>query len=465
MTGPRLGARLWWGAIPLVVLLWGTGAVLVSSLPGLPQTGVLAGLASPALAFARDIAVALAAGAAVVGLLQDSPRTRRWALGWGAVGLGLVALSLVALRIDVDGGATGVGLLDVIRESNAGRALAAEALVIVIGLLLLVLGARWARIAAAVALIVATALPVLGGHAGLSGAHSAAGFAIGIHVAAASVWAGGLAVTCALILLDRACGPALLPRFSALALACVIITAEAGLLSASLIAGSLLDLLGTAYGNIVLAKAALLAWLVWLGWQQRRRAIDRLPDASVPATVVTIAGTELVVMGTAIASGVVLARIGPAPIPGNGIASLALVVLGVAIPMLVVAIRPRGWRVSDGLPEAAAVLLLVVIVEVGGVGLLSRLLGWIGIVLEVGLLLVFGWLALSAARVRIGGLVVLAAGLPVVLPLAAVLSDRPGEVRLSVVAALAAEVLLVLAWMAHRRRGADIPVALETVAG
>ena len=36
----RLGARLWWGVIPLAVLLWGVGALSPVVFPGLGQTPV-----------------------------------------------------------------------------------------------------------------------------------------------------------------------------------------------------------------------------------------------------------------------------------------------------------------------------------------------------------------------------------------------------------------------------------------
>ncbi len=288
--------------------------------------------------------------------------------------------------------------------------------------------------------------------------------ATGLHVAAASVWVGGLAVVCALVLREPGSAPAVLPRFSGLALACVVVVAEAGLLSASLITGSLLDLLGTSYGSIVLGKACLLAWLVWLGWQQRRRTVDRLPAASVPATLATLAGVELLVMGMAMGSAVVLTRIGPSPLPGSGFAPLTLVLLSVAVPMITVLVRPRGWRVSDALPEAAAVVALVVVVEVGGVGLLSRLLGPVGVLVEVALLVSAGWLAVSAARVRFGGLVVLAVGLPFAIAGAVMLADQPGTARMGVVAVLLGEVLLAAWWARCRRNAVEPRAAVSAVA-
>jgi putative copper export protein len=471
VTGPRLGARLWWGALPLLVLLWGTGAILVAALPGLPSTPLVTTGAVAALGFARDVALAITAGAVVMRLLSDSRLLRRWAMGWGTVALGLAAVSLAGLQADIsaagtlDGGTGTLSIVDVVRDSLAGRALVGQALALVAGLVLLLLPGRIARVLALVAVLVAVSAPPMGGHAGLSGPHAAAAVATGLHVAAASVWVGGLAVVCALVLREPTCAPVLLPRFSGLALACVVIVAEAGLLSASLITGSLLDLLGTSYGSIVLGKACLLGWLVWLGWQQRRRAVDRLPDTSVPATLVSVAGVELVVMGTAMGAAVVLTRIGPSPIPGSGFAPLTLIVLTLAVPMLVVLVRPRGWRVSDGLPEAAAVVSLVGLVEVGGVGLIGTLLGPIGVLVELALLIGAGWLAVSSARGRIGGLVVLAVGLPFAMAAAVRLAGHPGTTRMGVVAVLVGEALLAT-WWAYQRRTASTPrVTVGAVAG
>lgn len=451
--------------MPLVLLLWGTGALLVATLPGLPEPAVLPALASPVVGFARDVALAVTVGAALVQVLVDAPRARRWALGWAVVSLGLVALSIPALLADISAGQDGLDPATIIRESTAGRALAGQGIGLVVALALMGIRRRWARAAALAAVLVAVSLPPMSGHAGLSGPHGAAAIAIGLHAVSASVWVGGLAVVSALVLIEPTTAPTLLPRFSVLALGCVIVTAEAGLLSASLLLESLSDLLGTAYGSIVLAKAALLGWLAWLGWQQRRRAIDRLPDASVPATVASIAAIELTVMGVAIACAVALSRIGPSPVPGVGFEPLTLVALGLGIPMLVVAIRPRGWAVSDGLPEATAVVLLVVLVEVGGVGLLARLLGPVGLIVECGLLLVVGWLAAAAAWRHTGGLVTLAVGLPIALLIAASIADRPGGLRLAVVAVIAGEALLGVWWWQRRRPRRDANVVLASVAG
>ena len=456
--GATIGSRLWWGLVPLAVLLWGTGALVAASLPGLPTTPLTTLALVPGLDFVRDVAVAIAAGAIALRLLTRASALRPWAAGWAVVAAGLAALALVALRADLAAsevlrGSGTLSLGEVASDTLAGRALALQA-----GCLLLAAAVAWlgdgrvARWTALVLVLVAAAAPGFAGHAGLSGEHAAAAVAIALHAAAASVWVGGLAVVCALVLRQADQAAHVVPRYSGLALACVIVVAESGLLIASLTAGTLIDLLGTAYGSIVLAKAALLGWLVLLGWQQRRRVVDRLVGAADPSsgavspvrTMTSLAGIELVVMGTALAAAAVLARIGPPTIPGGGFAPLTLVVLGLAVPMMIVSVRPRGWRVTDALPEVAAVVLLIVMVEVGGVGLLRALIGLPGLVLEIILLVGVGWLAVAAARGP--ALVILGVGLPIALAASTILADRPGTSRMAVVAAVVAALLVALRW-------------------
>ena len=447
------------------MLLWGTGALLVPTLPGLPSTPWPTLVAVPLLSYARDISVAILLGALLATLLTSDPRPRRWALGWGGVALGLITLGLAAIRSDIaavgiaDGGAVPLGT--VIGESLVGKAAVAQAACVALALVLSLMGRatalRWAALGGA---LLGAGAPGFAGHAGLAGEHAAAALAIVLHVAAACLWVGGLAVVVTLVLLDARFAPSLLPRFSVAALVCVLVAGEAGLLSASLAVDSSLDLLGTSYGSLVLVKALVFAGLAWLGWLQRRRALDLLPDRSVTTTVARYAGIELVAMGVAVAAAVVMARIGPSPVPGAGFAPLSLVVLGVGLPLLVVLIRPNGWRRTDSLPEVAAVVLLLVIVEIGGVGFLRGVLGPLGLLVEVGVLSGAGWLAVSAARHGWGGVIVLAVGLPVALVAASVLAHRPGSDRMTVVAILAAEALVVGAVWLRRARSAA-PLAAE----
>ena len=467
MTGVRLGARLWWGLIPLVILLWGTSALAVSVVPGLPATPLTTLIAVPFLSYLRDIALALTCGALAVRVLAPAPLARPWAWGWGAISLGLIALGLVSARADItattftDG--AGLAFGDFVAQFASARALVIQAGCLAVALLVTLAATKAARVVSlAIALVGASAV-AFSGHAGLSGQHSVAAFSIALHIASIFMWVGGLAVVVALVLVDQQQAPTLLPRFSTLALVCVIVAGETGLLSASLTSGALTSLLGTAYGSLVLAKCVLLAWLIYLGWLQRSRALARLPHAGVPQTVARIAGVEFLGMGTAIAMAVVLSRIGPSPIVGEGFAPLTLVVLGIATPLVFVTMVPRTWRVSDALPEAAAAVLLLVIIEVGGVGFLRHVLGSLGLLAEIALLVLAGWAAVSAAQRSVGGRLVLALGLPVAIGVAVALAPRTGGALMAVASVLLAEVVLLTQWRDTRPVTAER--ALVDVAG
>lgn len=450
----RLGARLWWGVIPLAVLLWGVGALTPVAFPGLAPSPLAALALVPAVAFARDIAIAITIGCLVVALLTDpSPRLRRWALAWGAISLGLIALALVALQLDI-AGATGSrpGLIELIGDTLAGRALALQFACLLLAVAISGVGPRGLRWAVLVLGLVGAAVPALAGHAGLTGPHTAAGVSIGLHVMAVSLWIGGLAVVVALLVRDPGPAPVLLPRFSALALGCVIAAAETGLLTASLTAGTLGTLFGSDYGSIIVAKAALLLALIRLGWLQRRRVVDRIREqgdaplarTDAVATLARMSGMEFLIMGSALAGSVVLVRIGPPPAPGTGVTALAIIALGVTAPLVLARMRPAAWRWVASVPEVPVLALCIVIAETGGIGPLQRLLGDIGLAVEAAVLVAVGWLAASAIARSRSALVLALVGIPIALIAAQWLGgDRPWQ--MTVVAGLLAVASLLAA--------------------
>lgn len=122
----------------------------------------------------------------------------------------------------------------------------------------------------ALALVVA---PALRGHA-LDPGHSRvlAVAADVVHVAAAAFWVGGL-VQLAVLLpgLKRAERAAVVRRFSAGALAAVVVVVATGALRALGELSAVGQLWDTGYGRAILVKFALLAGLVALGWENRSR--------------------------------------------------------------------------------------------------------------------------------------------------------------------------------------------------
>lgn len=354
-----LGARLWWGLLPLVVMVWALGLLAATGLPGLPQAPAAIEWLLPATRYARDIASMLTLGLVVVGLLLTHWRpARTWALVWSLLWLGLLVvqylLTLADIRAQGLADATGTALSS-LTDGAVGWAFLVQGACVVLGIAGLVLTRGRAvpiRVVVLVAAVLAVgcAAPAAISHAGHS--HLAASVSIAVHIVAVSLWVGGLATV--LVIATTTPESGVLPRFSRMALWCVIVVAETGLLNASLLVPSPWSFLGTQYGALVLAKAFLLGLLVRWGWRQRRRLGD-------VARLGRFAGGEAVVMASAIAASVVLARLGPPVLAPRYLDPLAAGVLALAVPLLLTRLpwRPRVLTWLTRLPEVGAIVLLV----------------------------------------------------------------------------------------------------------
>ncbi|HLB20042.1 MAG TPA: CopD family protein, partial [Gaiellaceae bacterium] len=118
-------------------------------------------------------------------------------------------------------------------------------------------------------------LPTLAGHAldpGRPVLEPAVDF---LHVAAASIWLGGL-LALGLALLRSGDRAPMLQRFSNIALVSVAVLAATGVLGAFAELRSLDQLWSTGYGRLLIVKSALLAALVTIGWLNRYRLVPRL---------------------------------------------------------------------------------------------------------------------------------------------------------------------------------------------
>ena len=503
------GARLWWGLPVLLALLWLAGLTSVVSYPGLPSPPEITVWLLPATRYARDITAALTVGSLIVGGLLMSPGSIRvlgWARRWAAAWLALVLLGLVLTRSEVealspiDALAPG-SLLPLLVGEIVGRVFLGQvvALLAIIGITWAIerrqapLGSRsgsssaWSagRILAglcAVLAVGAAAAPAFVGHAGLHDSHSAATVSLLIHIAAVSIWVGGLAVVVALGRVDPQSARGVLSGFSVLALWCVILIAETGLLNASLRLSLPSEFIGTLYGSLIIGKAVLLGWLVALGYRQRRRVIDPLAgvgaDGSDPImrTLARYASWEFGIMGLAIALSVALARIGPAPaeIATGTYSPVALAVLAIGLPLLLAWLpgvrsvdRPSaaGFAQSNPRPrrrpgmirrllpwlsshsELPAVILLVVVADVAGLQAISAILGdQLGTIVGVIAIVGAGWLwaTCTASKQGWSGVVVVMAGWPVVMwvnSLGQVASLDPG-VRMTIASVIAVEIAL-----------------------
>ncbi|MEV0947069.1 CopD family protein [Rhodococcus sp. NPDC049939] len=103
-----------------------------------------------------------------------------------------------------------------------------------------------------------------------------------VHVLAAALWLGVLAAL-GLMLRSRGDWAKWLPKFSDLAVWCVVLLTVAGVINAVVKLGGVTPLFDTGYGRIVLVKSLLLAALLGLGWWWRRTWVGQAAAHRVTA--------------------------------------------------------------------------------------------------------------------------------------------------------------------------------------
>lgn len=130
---------------------------------------------------------------------------------------------------------------------------------------------------AAVGLVART----IGGHLSMS---SPGAVAIAVHALAAALWCGTLAAL-ALVVEHRGQWARVLPRFSQLALACVIALLVGGIAGALVTVDSPTQLFATGYGRVLLIKIALTVLLLALAWRNRAQWLPAAKAHRVTAEV------------------------------------------------------------------------------------------------------------------------------------------------------------------------------------
>lgn len=178
-------------------------------------------------------------------------------------------------------------------------------------------------------------LALVGHTAGAADHHEAVN-SLMVHLAAVTLWVGGLM---ALAVMWRGLGKgaaATVARFSHIAIWCYVAVGLSGVLNAVIRVGGW-DGLQTRYGVLILAKAALLLALGGFGYLQRERVVARLradpKQAGSKALFARMAGVEALVMGATIGVATALARSAP-PVPETpaGSGQVALALTGYAAP-------------------------------------------------------------------------------------------------------------------------------------
>jgi len=341
----RAPAVLAAGSVLVGVLLGGlaVGGSTSDGVPsGLSDAGPLVELGAPVVTLIGRIAALGTVGSLVFAAVllparagALAPPARRavraasaWALVWGVAtalgGLLTVSRLVGAAPLSVPWSSARVFFGD----TGAGQAV----LLVVLATVVLagaarscsrVLETRLLLLGTLAALVVPAALT---GHSSAADGHLVAVTTLAVHVAAASVWVGGLGALLAYGRRDEGLAAAV-GRFSGVALVCFLATAGSGLLAASVVlggAGAVVAALGTGYGWLLIGKSLGLAVLAVLGWQHRRRTVPQL-RAGRPGAFRRFAVVELLVMLATVALAVALAASPPpaAAAPAAGSASAA----------------------------------------------------------------------------------------------------------------------------------------------
>jgi putative copper resistance protein D len=319
-TASRPAARL---TPALWVLVAAATSVVAAVLAGALRSTTLPTLFGTGLTRAgADIAGMTCVGLALVGVLipvgsSEAKRVRRRAdraiVVAGGVWLVIALLGIAFRAADGYGrpvsSLTGPDLLVWATNLAAGRGA-----LLTVACAAAVLGCAVARlrdpdlVAIRVVLVIALLgmlTPGVTGHASSSASHEVAVTTVALHVAAASLWVGGLGAILVLLGRRRELLARALPRFSTLAGACLAVVTISGLLTAQVRLGSWAALFLTGYGALVIAKVGALVLLGLLGLVTRRRmAAGRMP-------VLRWAGVEVTVMAVTLGLAAALSQAAP----------------------------------------------------------------------------------------------------------------------------------------------------------
>lgn len=443
--GVRVGLGLLAGIPVLLLILATLGALSQTTVEGLPVVPWQTLWGIPLDRWVRDVAAAIVLGFVVVGgllLPRVDHRLVRLAslsaLAWLVALLAQVPLTVSELL-----GRPLTDSLDpqivtaLITQTQLGQVLVAQ--IVLVALVALLGWAILGRVTAAIVLALAvTAAGLTGmlGHSGLHSGHTSASISLAIHLLAVGVWVGGLIAVCSHVMRHPDGAALAIRRFSTLALVCVIVLAESGLLNASLRVDGVASLITTAYGTLILAKAVLLAALIAFGWRQRRHVVPTGDRVSL----VRFAGYEVLLMGIALGVSVALSRTAPpaGAIAGDHITAGALALLALAVPLVMAwaGLRP-AWlrRLTAAYPEPFAVAVAALTYVMAAV-VPSGVLG-IGVaaVLASLVLVAVGW-AFAVAALGPRGLPAIALA-AVLWPAALWLSSRSDPVETPAQVALA----------------------------
>lgn len=325
------------GLVVLVVVLLAGGGAPEPAPPGLTSAGPVTGWGLPVSRLAADVsavatvgfllaAAALLRGPVEPGHSRDTvaARASRRAAGVAVV-WALAAITAAGFTVS---SVLGRPVTDITAELGGYatslpharalvvQALAATAVAAFAGLV------RTRRGSLALLCVAGAGLvpPLLSGHAATADLYGLAVASLLVHVWAAAVWVGGLgALTWVRTVSPPSVTPAALTRYSTIAGGCIALVAASGILNALTHLPHPAALV-TAYGLLVLAKAAALGMLAGFGRWHRRRTIPAASRQGEWRGFARLAAVELLVMAATIALAVGLSR---TPLPADSHAAIA----------------------------------------------------------------------------------------------------------------------------------------------
>ncbi|MFM8155929.1 MAG: cytochrome c oxidase assembly protein [Actinomycetes bacterium] len=167
-------------------------------------------------------------------------------------------------------------------------------------------GAAWLILA-----LLAAILPALGGHAAGLGDHALAMTSGAAHIAAATLWIGGLLALALHALRGDISLTRSIQRFGIIAGSSIVLLAVSGVANAYTRLETLDQILTTGYGQLVLIKSALIVVLGVIALLIRRRISSTTGTRSGRSVFARIAGLELTVMAISLGIGVALSQSAP----------------------------------------------------------------------------------------------------------------------------------------------------------
>jgi len=321
-AGAALAAVLLAGAVGAAAAAAALGAGAEVPIPGLPDAGPVTATALPLARLAHDVLAAGTLGSLLLeGVLlprrgRPDPvgigRVATWAFAWAAAtGVWAVLALSEALGVPVTDIASRGSVWFLVLTSPFTLAQVSTTWLAVLVALVArsqpSLPVTRALLPVALVALVPTAAV---GHAGDHGSPVVGITSLSLHLAAATLWLGGLLA----IVVHLQGRPDLLavavPRFSRIALVCVVLLAASGAVGASTVLDSWDQLVYSGYGLLLMAKVLLLGVLVLIGAGHRRRTVGAAV-AGRPGALLRLAMGELVLMGAVMGLAVTLSSIGP----------------------------------------------------------------------------------------------------------------------------------------------------------